>query len=199
MLFRSVPEGIDVVIHSNGDVGDLNIDLDSLTVLEIDASTNVGDIVLNSNQDQSKLSYIETKSDVGDLHTTLNGEMNLLEQIVAGTATGQIDININGSFESAIDVKANSDVGDIRLDFDGDYDKTVTVIVASSVGDLDLFVPRKHEIVLDAHTTEFTSKLEIDDMPFAKSKSIYTIEGEKSTFNIDLTVTVGEAAVKYSN
>jgi hypothetical protein len=36
-------------------------------------------------------------------------------------------------------------------------------------------------------------------MPFAKSKSIYTIEGDESKFSIDLTVTVGDAAVKYSN
>jgi uncharacterized protein YxeA len=194
-----VPEGIEVIIHSDGDVGDLVIDLDSLTVLEIDASTNVGDIELSANQDQSKLSYIKTTSDVGDIHTVLNGDMNALEKIVAKTATGQIDINLNGSFESEIDVDAKSDVGDITLDFDGTYDDAVSIKVASSVGDMALFVPRKHEIVLEAHTTEFTSNLEIDDMPFTKSKSRYNIEGDKSTFNIDLTVTVGDAAIKYSN
>ncbi len=194
-----VPEGIEVVIHSNGDVGDLMIDLDSITVTEIDASTNVGDIDLTANQDQSKLSYIKTTSDVGDIRTTLNGDMNAIEQIIANTATGEIDINLNGSFESAMGVEAKSDVGDITLNFDGDYDEAVTIMAASSVGDMDLFVPRKHEIVLEAHTTEFTSKLEIDDMPFAKSKSIYTIEGDESKFSIDLTVTVGDAAVKYSN
>ena len=194
-----VPEGVDVVIHSNGDVGDLNIDVDGLSVLEIDASTNVGDISLSGNQDQTKLNYVKTTSDVGDIHTVLNGDMNALEQIVANTDTGEIDISINGAFKSAIDVDAQSDVGDIRLDFDGNYDETVTIITSSSVGDVDLFVPRKHEIVLEAHTTEFTSSLEIDDIPFTKSKSIYNIEGDESTFNIDLSVTVGDATVKYSN
>ncbi len=105
-----VPEDIEVVIHSNGDVGDLMIDLDSLTVLEIDASTNVGDIDLTANQDQTKLSYIKATSDVGDIRTTLNGDMNALEQIVTNTATGEIDINLNGSFETAMEVEAKSDV-----------------------------------------------------------------------------------------
>lgn len=194
-----VPEGVEVVIHSNGDVGDYKIDMDSLKVAEIDASTNVGDIDLTANQDQLILSYIKTTSDVGDIRTTLNGDMNALEQIVANTATGEIDINLNGSFETAIDIEAKSDVGDITLDFEGDYEEAVTIMAASSVGDMDLFVPRKHEVVLEAHTTEFTSKLEIDDMPFSKSKSIYTIDGDESKFSIDLTVTVGDATVKYSN
>lgn len=194
-----IPEGIEVVIHSDGDVGDLSIDLDSITVLEIDATTNVGEINLNGNQDQSKLSYIKTTSDVGDIHTLLNGEMNALEQIVANTATGEIEIKINGEFERVMEVDVKSSVGDISLDFDGNYDESVSVIATTNVGDIDLFVPRAHEIVLDADTAEFTSKLEIDDMPFTKSKSIYTIEGDKSPFNIDLTVNVGDATIKYSN
>ncbi len=194
-----VPEGIEVVIHQNGDVGDIEIDLDSLTVLEIDANTNVGDIGLNGNQDQTKLNDIKIITDVGDIQTVLNGEMPALEQIVANTATGKIDISINGTFESAIDVEARADVGDVRLDFDGNYDKPVTVITSSSVGDLNLLVPKKHKIVLDAHTTEFTSSLEIDEIPFVKSKSTYNIEGDKSIFKIDLSVTVGDATIKYSN
>lgn len=194
-----VPEGIEVVIHHNGDVGDLNIDLDSLTVLEIDASTNVGEIELNGNQDQAKLSYIKTRTNVGDIHTVLNGEMPALEQVVVNTDTGEIDINMGGTFESAIDLEAKTNVGDIRLEFDGNYDEPVDVVAASSVGSMDLYVPRQYKIVLDADTTEFTSNLEIDDMPFTKSKSIYSIEGDAGTFNIDLKVTVGDATVKYSN
>ncbi len=194
-----VPKGIEISIRYNGDVGDLIIDLDHLTVLAIEANTNVGNIDLSSNQDQIKFSTIKTTTDVGNINIALNGKMPNLEQIIASTATGEIDISTNGTIEKAIDVQAKSDVGDIRLDFDGDYNNAATIKLSSSIGDMDLLLPRKHKIVLDAQMTEFTSSLKIDDMPFAKSKTIYNIDGDKSTFEIDLSVTVGEATIKYSN
>lgn len=194
-----IPEGIEVVISHDGDVGDLYLDLDQLNVLEIDANTNVGAIEVIGNQDQNQLSYLKATSNVGDIKTVLNGKMQALEQIVTNTNTGEIDISLDGTYESAIDLEAKSDVGDIRLEFEGNYEESVNVITTSSVGGLNLFVPRKYKIVLDADTTEFTSNLVIDDIPFTKSKSIYSIEGDAGVFNIDLKVNVGDATVKYSN
>jgi len=194
-----IPDGVKVVFISNLDVGDFEMDMDDVEMLEVDASTNVGKISLSASEDQDLLNYINASSDVGDIALTFDGALEKLEEVNMSTNTGEIEAAFNGELSNELKLESKTDVGDITLDFGGVFKEKVTCKAESSVGDINLLIPEDHEVILDAHLTEFTTNLEISDIPFSKSKSIYKIDGDEALFNIDLSVSVGDATVKYSN
>lgn len=194
-----VPENVEVVLVVNLDVGDLSVDMDGIAFMEIDASSNVGKIHLNATDDQEKLSYVKATTDVGDVKITLDGDSEALETVFAESNTGEVVMTFDGKISSALDVEAKTNVGSVNASFTGTYEDPVKISTKADVGDIELILPKNHPITLDASTVEFTSKLNLDDMAFKKSKSLYTVEGEGSEFTIDLSVNVGDATLKYGN
>lgn len=197
--FIQIPKGIEVVFISNLDVGDCELKLNDVDMVEIDASTNVGQIKIESNDDLEVLSYIKATSDVGDITLNLEGTLETLEDVNLSTNTGKISARFDGELSKALAIESKTDVGEITLNFGGKYKSQVTCKAESSVGDVRIYVPKNHAVELDANMTEFTTSLEISDIPFTKSKSTYKIDGDESLFKIDMTVSVGDATVKYSN
>ncbi len=129
----------------------------------------------------------------------MKGEYEALNEVGAKTNTGSVKLSFDGKYFESLSVSGQSDVGEVHVDFAGTYEDSVDCKVNSSVGDVVVRLPKSHEIVIDAKTTEFTSNLEIKDMQYSKNKDRYTITGEESKITVDLSVTIGDAIVEYSN
>lgn len=193
-----IPEGVKVLYDTNLDVGDVTINAKNIDFTEITSNSNVGDISLLATKAQDQLSYISISSDVGDLAVNIDEGAKILDTVKLKSNTGKISTRFDGNYEAPIALTANIDVGDIKLDSPGNFEKQVEIDVKSSVGDVTISVPKEHQIELKPTLTEFTSSLDIKEIPFDKSKGEYTVKGDKSAFKIDLTVTVGDATLLYS-
>lgn len=193
-----IPEGVEVKLDTNLDVGDMTINAKDITFTEITSNSDVGDINLFATKSQDQLSYISISSDVGDLNVNVDKGAKTLETIKLETNTGRIKTSLDGNYEEAITLTAHIDVGDVKLESKGNFEKQVEIDVKSSVGDVTISVPKNHEMSVKPSITEFTSSLDLEDIPFEKSKGEYLLDGNKSIFKIDLTVTVGDATILYA-
>lgn len=193
-----IPSGVEVVWLSNVDVGDLDFDMTHLNMVEVDAETNVGKIDVHAKEDYEALSYVKLQSDVGEVRVSIDGELKSLEKVDLSTNTGSVAMSLDGTMRHALVVNGKSDVGTVSLKFKGDYDKPVKCSARSSVGDVEVAFPKKHEVALEAKTSEFTSKLNYGDIPFVKSQNVYKLDGAGATFTIDLQVSIGDATLSYS-
>lgn len=193
-----VPSGIEVVWSSNVDVGDLNFDMNHLNMIEVDAHTNVGKLKLSANEDYNNLSYVKLQTNVGDVNMAINGALESLEKVDLRTNTGSVKMSLDGKIKNSLEVSANADVGSVNLSFAGEYDHEVSAVAKASVGDVEVKFPKQHEVALEAKMNEFTSKLEMDDIPFSKSQSIYRLDGDGALFTLDVSVSIGDATIGYS-
>lgn len=194
-----IPEGMEMIYLGNVGVGDTELVLDDLSFVDVDVKINVGEIVITSNEDQKSLDKIDLSTDVGEIRMDMKGEYEALNEVGAKTNTGSVKLSFDGKYFESLSVSGQSDVGEVHVDFAGTYEDSVDCKVNSSVGDVVVRLPKSHEIVIDAKTTEFTSNLEIKDMQYSKNKDRYTITGEESKITVDLSVTIGDAIVEYSN
>ncbi|GAB6106827.1 DUF4097 family beta strand repeat-containing protein [Fusibacter bizertensis] len=193
-----IPEGIEVILDTNTDVGAVKINTKDILYTEITCNANVGDIDIYATKSQDQLSYINLSTDVGDLNVNLDKGAEKLETVELKSNTGGIKSSLKGTYSQPLALSARTDVGDINLKTSGDFEAQVEINAKSSVGDVTISVPENHEVKLKPTLTEFTSSLNIKDIPFNKSKGVYAIEGNKSNFEIDLTVTVGDATILYA-
>lgn len=193
-----IPEGVEVLLDTNTDVGSITVNAKEILFTEITCDANVGDIDIYATKTQDQLSYINLSTDVGNLNVSLDKGAKKLETVELKSDTGGIKASLDGTYSQPLSLKARTDVGDIKLESKGDFEAQVDIDAKSSVGDVTISVPEKHEVKLKPTLTEFTSSLDIKDIPFNKSKGVYVIEGNKSIFKVDLTVTVGDATISYS-
>lgn len=193
-----IPSDVEVVWVSNVDVGDLKFDMTHLNMIEVDAETNVGKIDVHANEDFDNLTYLRLQSDVGDVRISVDGVQEALEKMDLSTNTGSVSMTLDGEMKHALEVTAKADVGSVSLKFRGDYEKPVDCSARASVGDVEIAFPKKHEVSLEAKTSEFTSKLNYGDIPFVKSQNLYKLDGGEAVFKIDLEVSIGDATLSYS-
>lgn len=194
----TIPKDTKLTIVSNIDVGDINIDLDGLESVELDISTNVGEIDVKTDDTQPSLTYIKTQSDVGEVNMVFGGDTEQLETVLMSANTGKVSLTLKGEVKSTLEIDAKADVGDVVVSLSGFHEEEVNLKAQADVGDVTIQVPKDHEVKVDASTSEFTSNFEIEDMAFTKSKNLYEVKGDLALISIDLNISVGDARLKYS-
>ncbi|HAS73075.1 MAG TPA: hypothetical protein DCS67_02905 [Clostridiales bacterium UBA8960] len=193
-----VPSGVEVIWQSNVNVGDLDFNMNRLDVVEVDAVSNVGKMKLSAKDDFDRLTYVKLKTNVGEIAMDIKGELDVLEKVDLSTNTGSVIMSLDGVLKQSLVLDAKADVGSVDLNFKGNYERSVKCTANASVGDVKVLFPKNHEVALDAKTSEFTSKLIMDDVPFSKSQSIYRLDGDGAMFTLEVSVSIGDATIGYS-
>jgi len=192
-----VPENVEIILVSNLDVGELELDMDDLEMVEINASSDVGEIALLSKKDQKKLEYIRMETNVGEIDADFAGDLNALEELVASTDTGEVSIALKGNVKKALKVDIESNVGDAMISMGGSFGKDVKVNAKTDVGEIKIEIPKNANVEMVVDAPEFTAELDTNGIDFAKSKNKYRLDGKGSMIYLDLKTNIGDIDVQY--
>lgn len=152
----SLPKDATYTLIGTIDVGDVDILLDNLEVDGVDLSVNVGDLVINTGNEQGILKTLDTSVDVGQLTIFVESAPKL----------EKVDARVN--------------VGDARLSFGQVFSQGFELDCQVDIGDLTINLPKDQGAELTIEAEEFTSDIEIQNMAYTQRNKQYFLAQEGS-------------------